>query len=137
MPPKVLPLINWLTCIVIYPQLPFNKCSPSLRVTHPMCWLQATHTVSLSRLSLLGPKLNLLSSRETRRGFCLCDLQGGSFLQLLHLLGWDKMPPPIMSLLPGGASKTLRDPQRQSRNHREIRWPWLSLSALYPQTASS
>lgn len=45
----------------------------------------------VSRLSLLSPKLNLLNSQKTRTVFPLCDLQGGSFLQLRHLLRWDKM----------------------------------------------
>lgn len=101
-----------------------------------MCWLQAMHTVSLSHLSLLGPKLNLLSSRETRRGFRLCDLQGGSFLQLLHLLGWDKMPPPPNEFAPRCCLENT-ERSAKAKQESEIRWPWLSLSALYPQMASS
>lgn len=54
----------------------------------------------VSRLSLLKPELNLLNSQEARTVFPLGDLQGGSFLQLHHLLRWDKMFSPSNEFAP-------------------------------------
>lgn len=34
-PSSFLPFVSCLTCVVIYPRLPYNKRSPSLRVTRP------------------------------------------------------------------------------------------------------
>lgn len=48
----------------------------------------------------LGPKLNLLNNQEIRTVFPLCDLQGGSSLQLHHLLPWDKMFSPSNEFAP-------------------------------------
>lgn len=87
-------------CIVIYPRLPFNKRSPSLRVTHPRQLASFHVHCFVSRLSLLRPKRNLLNSQETRTVFPLCDLQVGGLLLLHHLLRWDKMFSPTNEFVP-------------------------------------
>lgn len=94
------PFTSCLMCIVIYPQLPFNKRCPSLRVTHRRQLASFHVHCFVSRLSLLRPKPNLLNRQETRTVFPLCDLQGGSFLQLHHLLLWDKMFSPSNEFAP-------------------------------------
>lgn len=101
---------------VIYPRLPFNKRSPSLRVTHPRR-LASFHThCFVSRLSLLRPKLNLLNSQETRTVFPLCDLQGGRCLLLRHLLRWNKMFSPSNEFAPRWCLENAQSPSNGKRN---------------------
>lgn len=96
----ICPFISCLMRIAIYPQLPFNKRSPSLRVTHHRRLAPFHARCFVSPSSLLRPKLNLLNSQETRTAFPLCDLQGGSFLLLHHLLCGDKMFSPSNEFAP-------------------------------------
>lgn len=96
----ICPFISCLMRIAIYPQLPFNKRSPSLRVTHHRRLAPFHARCFVSPSSLLRPKLNLLNSQKTRTAFPLCDLQGGRFLPRHHLLCGDKMFSPSNEFAP-------------------------------------